>query len=445
MVAYLLQVFFDIFFDGTHPIRIALFIAWVTFLYVLGRTGLSVKRGKMVRIVTVFSFVALFLLGVFAHLFVVGNHGMAARDRMLFFDRQEITGTRLTNNHFGKSVIGVWGDQLLTPLVSRADTGRAIVVATPKIIVFSFYVFFLLSIIGSAITFLTYSKEERGWPFFILFSLSTFILLKNGLDGGILNDNAAAALTLFVGLVLVNRGWFYRTILVFVPVYAFVAYLLYQNGFYQSFVAIQDDLIKTGIMLALGAILFSFTQKLQKRLQILLIVLSCVVILIGFLWNLSDAHEYRSTQAEGRVVRIGLYDNEVEQVGEKDIELKPYRQIGNLKLYTVISTEGIRVGDLLDKYKISDRYFPVTVEWKTCAPALIPEKINFRLTSQQKLLENNKQFISRGIDESGWFMYDAFVLLPACSPRPMDMIAETLREKGLEHFIVSKIEGDVSF
>jgi hypothetical protein len=312
----------------------------------------------------------------------------------------------------------------------------------------------LISAVFLILKFIELFNRQTKWRglFIILYAVISFSLLKNILDGGILDREAPVALA---GLILVLLLWGddnpksnIKTALMWsaVPIiiYGALVVILWQS----HLISIRYFLTTLYPIATLTAVIGTLTywQFMQRktRLGILLTVLAAAFVYIPV--------------AQG----VGEYIDSVKPVGEDGALIALYQEpdygisnpadweavetINDLTIYKVSPSNALTTKDLIINNHLLNNLSPITLPWTNCLPANQPLGVKFTLLSTTPLGEDDTVYQLIRINKiqplgqiGNLHQYKISAVVNPCAPRPLNLLQELLKKRGLETFFLLNI------
>jgi hypothetical protein len=270
----------------------------------------------------------------------------------------------------------------------------------------------------------------------VLYAIISFSLLKNIIDGGLLNGETLVSLAGLIIIIFPKR----RTLLWWIlPAYLFLTLGLYRFGFFSSSSGLINAVYA---ILAYAAVitagLYYLTIGRWNRQATLLTILALVFISYHIYKDVSII-SYRRAQIGSDGALVGLYQT------VSDSEFHTQASIGSLNIYNFHPKQSISIETVLDRFNLLDNLYPVTIPWQQCIPHGLPSEYNFELLSPTVLgqisdipgaVYVSSTFIGQ---RANLYDYQVHMTIDQCWPRQVNVIQEVFRSAGLSEFIVVDI------
>ncbi|MBP9778764.1 MAG: hypothetical protein KBD25_06265 [Rickettsiaceae bacterium] len=458
----IIHTLIDIFAGGRSMVKVDLFFVYLIFLASLS-LGLTAGGNWRIRIpakwllasVAVVFIYSLSLLVVFYQ-----RWGISPKNFVLIFNNNEITSTMILHNHLMKGFNGWLLSLFGSARQENLDTGYALFNLLPT----ELYILGGLLVIVVAIMFLLkfvelYKQQSgsRVW-FVILYSIVTFSLLKNMLDGGILNREAPIAIAGLIALLWfydypahksnrIARGIFYS----FLPL---ILYGVIVVVLWQAHLIVIDLFVSTLFPIVVFAALLAnliwwWKNGLQAQSKIGAALLFSLLVLLYFPVSNSVSTYFNSRRlVSSQGVWVGLYNQPnglQNNLGEWTTEEK----INDLTIYKLQPQLPTRIKDVIRNNNLVGNYSPISVEGYNCMLIQKQQPINFTLRTMQplqmdfpeyrfgRLLSATIHNVNNGIHE-----YKVVGELNPCAPRKLNILRELLYLQGQEPFLITNIQGN---
>ncbi|MES2014232.1 MAG: hypothetical protein V4437_00255 [Patescibacteria group bacterium] len=439
-ITFFLDALFDVFAQGTFPIRFFLFALYLAaMLVVVVVYRWCVSKGVTfsphvdfgVRGIVILALVLLFVVNIFLQVLIFSEHSIPIRSLAYFVDSSEITSTRLTNSNFGKVVIGASLPLVFPHTKDIADTGAALVPYVPLPLIAGESILFLVALLGSLAVYvsctrgLSYGRVHHVF-FFFLYGLVAFLALEKSLDGGLLNDGAYLACMLYASLLFLPSWRFYIGMAVALFSNALLIVVLYVSGMYWNIPYLVDVVQKTLILFIFVGTLYAGGQKLRPAFLTVLLLLSFFCIGVKAYEGSAGEYQYRASPVDAAESFIGLYG-----VPRDSFELQG--MIGRLGVYSLAGTSYKNKEELLERYAISPWYLPISQSTGACAIETSFRTLHFFTLTALPLAQStltvphmlDGTFTLLGRDASGWYRYESVIHVASCVPRPIDVVRES--------------------
>jgi hypothetical protein len=431
----------NIFAGGRSSIKVVLFLLYLAALFILAAV---VRRQRKI-----FRVAKPLLLGVLAAAYVLNLASffvftatvhLKASDYAVVFNRDEISSTQLFHNHTLKGAAGIVLNLAHRGSQENVDTGLAFVGLLPDGLLYSGAILFLaactLFVYWFMMTIPQYRVKKNVAAFILLYSIVSFSLMKNILDGGLLNHEVPIALA---GLLLLlypqrRKVWIAAGAIIGGYVALYGAAILAGLTSVANFGSVAYPF--AAFLLVLALIFYWWLRPTFDRQGWLLLVLTGLFAgqIIG--QNFSYiSYRHQSIGSDGAIV--ALYGSPISQP-----DMRLLDQIGRLGVYDYRPTAPATVGQVLNRYNLLDNLYPVAVPWQACFPHDRPSIYQFDLLSKNAMIPppphpmvQVKSFQQLS-SASGWFRYKVALNITPCAPRGLNLVEEFIRLGGAQTFII---------
>lgn len=430
--------------SGRSPVRIYLILVWFLVLFILPKKNRDL--GVFKRNLPVLSLGVTFLIGAITQIWFTYSHDLSWKAYSILIHGNEMTSTGLSHNHFGKSIIG----PIFSFISNRFETfdpGIGIAAFTPFVFELTLLisilvcVYSLIQFVRNSITSLS-NEDTTLLRKICAFTIVSFMSLKVAVDGGFFATHGVLSLGLLYALTRNNSRQFWNISTSALMAQFLLYALLYWSGLY-----IEENTPLLFALQSLGSyclvswlvgpkhIKETDTARVP-RFGINKIVLVGFIAILGIsIANSLSILSYRGLPADQSI--IASYNTNVPD------SFKRKGSIGEINLY--VYTGEKTVGDIIESEHMLDNLYPVSVPWKTCLPLQPAQEISFDIQSTASLanVENKNvriylDLIKSQTSENTW---SGRLFVPACTPRIVSILTETLREAGATHAIISNIHG----
>ncbi|QQS22961.1 hypothetical protein IPM19_00085 [bacterium] len=392
--------------------------------------------------------------GLLVHIILIKNLGLKLTDFVIIFNNQELSTTTIKHIHVLKGIIAAALQWLGVGVLENVDGGLAYIGLIHPIILVVGLFLVGTSFSGMVLLFLHKYKElfknqtPGRWQvlYVLLFSIVSFSLVKNFIDGGILNRETPFALAALLFIMFpidptryTKRGILWRLSPV-LGYFVIVSLINLSQGLPWSE---QWALIFQGLTLGalLGSMLYYLAIRKVNRGGILLIIM-CALLLY---WPVSHAKNMYRT-ANKPISEGPAYVGVLKEVRSEHYEL--IEQIEDLKIYEYKTEEPFTVQQLIDKNNLLDNIGPVKVPWYNCLPMNEYKESTFDLLTVQPIKDRvaNSRFIDLAFNEQGmvkdWHSYKVRMAMRPCGPRPLNIIERLIQKSGAQTFFISNIQDE---
>lgn len=445
--------FVDFFAGGRSSAKVGMFLFYTLFLctlVLLPKLREFFKRfyvrsfWLIVSIGATFAY-SLSLLFIFFH-----QWGFKLREFVVVFNNNEVSSTMLLHNHLMKgvnaSLLGLFGKAHQ----ENVDTGLAFIGLLPSPLYLIGAVLFLISTVLFLLKFIELYEAQIKWRnlFIIIYAIISFSLLKNMLDGGILNRETPVALAALILVLLIStkkikENWWWSL----VPIlgYAVLVYTLGQVGLIPLEHLYSTIYLTSAFALMIGTMIFwQYGSDSRAKVGVLLIALS-LVVLYRPLYNSVKTYFNSRRIISNEGVLVGLYNPP--QKGDHNSQVwKLLENVNDLAIYHVVPKQPTRINEILRENKLVGNLLPISLVGVSCEIGDDPTVINFILTSTKPLPSGDGDYkfgriikVDELARQNSLHRYKVIIQLPSCAPRPLNIIQEILKQRGLDTFFITNI------
>lgn len=439
-----LHIFTNIFAGGrssTKTIGFFLFLALCFTIYYIGPYPRLPKLASLNKILTS-GVVALFLLGLCGHVYIISHaHGNIFAD-YIFFNQQEISSSSVQHNHVLKGAIGLALSKTTLAWQENIDIGTPFLPLLPS----PFFISALLGIIFvTACTLLTTvrlaNKTVAGaWFTMLCWSITSFVVIKNIIDGGLFNSEALVTLTFWIVLLYEKTNNLITLLLraIFVSLCISCVLLLAHKS--EAHIEVLLHTISQTVSLGLLYICATlWSHKLMyPRLRGLVLIFT-VLTLVPATWRDFAIIEYDKTviAAQDKVYASGFTS-----LGPTFSKLN---QIGDLGVYSHTAASSTTIENIINEHHLLDNYYPLLLEWQHYFPTGEPHIYSFTLITNLAPPSNwssgSVHIYTTPLQHTNT-RYAVSARIPQCFPRPLNIMHQALRETGQDVFRITDLQNN---
>jgi hypothetical protein len=447
----LIQAAIDVITPGRSHVKLFLCLSYLIVLLFLARkaqSGKTLQRGERTFAKTVISLIAIgYLFNVISYFWFLLKYHFAVTDFIITVNNGELSSGKFTHNHVLKGAIGLFAQWYRHGIYPLADAGTAFVGLLPSWFFVTTALLFICMVIACVyyfyISFTKYSKTTLSALFYIIsYWLTTFILLKGILDGGLFDFSTLPA---FLMLNILLFGWPRRKVFLFVMVtlielilagYAIIYKTYSSDEFGYTYFVFEYFLVMV-ILLAPVCVLF----RPKRDYITALIVLAGVTALAGGMginfFGTRGVEVYRDQKIPALGATVATY---------KHIFKKNYTlidSIGKLNIYRLVPDSSITVGDVIDENELLTSYSPVWPLSEGCVAYPILQ-YKMVLTTIEPFTPTGTALIpSASLSlisvKDHIYKYDVTLRLPSCYPEQMNQFGEYFSSQNLKTFFITQV------
>ncbi len=397
----------DIFAGGRSSVRVALFIIYLLFIWILSLEYIRSRLSNFIKfssqntfrllIVSIFLLFSVTLLSQFK---LSSNMGAPLSSLGVIFHNGEISSSGIFHNHIGKGSISY---VLNSFGISTANDGMDIGFAYQGIInnyvYLAILILFLITFIIFVANWLNVSGNllnagqgnRQKYLFLICYSIFSFSILKNAIDGGLLNHEVLPSL---IGIYLINNWqkpssyklfWAYAL----VTIILIIVKLITNNFSYlgDGYMFLRGFIGSSGLTIILTSMMFK-VQDIKSKVLIVIIFVSSMMILFGSKIDYY-AYKYLNVSASDE-----LYVFSKTKLNDDFVYLY---STGELMIYRNKSKINDTVQGISNRIGVPINYYPVMIPGFNCNPMKPYQEVVFKLVDIDNV--------------SGDFIEEVFVLL----------------------------------
>ncbi len=439
-----------VFTDGTSPVRLLLFLAYLVALAVAVRLcpkELPALWHKVLQTVALISVGLVFLFGLTLHTWVIATHDIPQQSLAVFLADDEITGTRLLHNHAGKAAITVLSAPFAQNLVPIVDTGSALAQSFDHVFATLLAILFFIALAASLLAargaIISGEGKRRWYASFALYGLVAFIALEKSVDGGIFSDGALIALVAYGALLFLPPRLFVRTLLGGACVYVVLMTLLTTYGFAwgegYALSSFGNAMVLFLVCLALGTMR---QGGVSRRIVIVLTFLALISLGTKAYLDTIGKIEYLTAPLVPDTSFIGAYSTESVPA------LASIGSIGRLEIFAPDEENRMSISELIDRYHLPYWYQPISHYAGSCTLPAETLRATFSVLTPEPLIQQIHgvpglallTLTPAGITTAGWTHYRGTLVMHPCVPRRWDVLREMLRGANAPEAIIFGFE-----
>ncbi len=430
----------NVFAGGRSSVKVTLFLVYASALLVIN----LVPKKSFKKINISYRFLIAWLIGIFSYnfflqLFFSQKFGFSLNDFVITVNHGEISSTKLLHSHIAKGSMGWVLNLFGAANQENIDAGLAFIGLMPTVL----FIIALLLLIGTVVIFLWYywqnfsGLKKRQVALTLLYAVISFSLLKNFIDGGLLNRETLPALA---ALLLIILPWTKRS-------FALIPLGIY--GLIQTWavlgllpiIEVRDNVLYALIFIStITTLWYWWEQKTNGRLGILLLIMTGLFYFIP-IQRMFTGYNHASSSLINTPSYLGSYDSLPEFNS-------PVESIGDLHIYA-IDTDSTRM-QLYEKYHLLNNFQPITSKNRFCGfpsslhqykfDLVTPQPVELRPTHYQ--FGNITKLESFGKENSSH--YHATILMNPCAPRIMNVIEELLNEQVPQPYFIINLKAETN-
>ncbi len=439
-----LHIFTNIFAGGrssTKTVGFFLFLALCFTIYYIGPYPRLPKLASLNKIL-IGGVVALFLLGLCGHVYIILHaHGNILAD-YVFFNQQEISSSSIQHNHVLKGTIGLALSKTNLAWQENIDIGTPFLPLLPS----PFFISALLGVIFVTVcTLLTTVRlanktVPRAWFTMLCWSITSFIVIKNIIDGGLFNSEALVTFTFWIILLYEKTNNLITLLLraMCISICTSCVLLLVRTPEAHTEVLLHtiSQTVSLGLLYICAAL---WSHKLTyPRLRGLVLIFT-ILTLVPATWRDFAIVQYDKTIV---AAQDKIYASGFTSLGPT---FSKVNQIGALGIYSHTATSSTTIENIINEHHLLDNYYPVLLEWQHCFPTGEPHIYNFILITNNappRDWGSGSVHISATPLQHTKTRYAVSARIPQCFPRPLNIIHQALRETGQNVFSITDLQNN---
>ncbi|MEN9913281.1 MAG: hypothetical protein RLY66_689 [Candidatus Parcubacteria bacterium] len=379
----------NVFATGRTGVKAIVFFIYVfcvaAILYIRSNSGITAGKLSFWGKMAIVSALGAYVLNFVTYLWMMKTWHIPTFTYSLVYDKGAFTSLQFIHNHVTKGVIAVFTQFFPEGFFGHLDSGTALLGIVPHSV---FFVQAALVIVVTVSIFMVWKhvspqmnvmKPARGVLFGAVLAMSSFMVIKSLLDGGMLSFEAVIGMSFFILLVSGESSLAKKTLIGMNLAYIALLGVLYWFGYfaldinygYHTFSAVTAFLCLTA--------LYGLYSVGRTRLSVLVLIMALIPFGVQ-VYNGVDIFGYHAVSIDrGDTAYILSYN---------DIGISGYvkrASIGSVSLYTVSPQESLTVGDIIPLTGFSGNTTPVSVAWKTCIPSAPPTRYVFDLVAPHEI------------------------------------------------------------
>lgn len=440
----------NIFASGRSEIKVYLFLIYCISLFALYFLYPYFKKPVRPHLILLYASLSfIFIVGIVLQIKLTSDLGVGITDSVIVYRNNELSTSALSHVHVMKGSMGIILSLFGNGVYRSLDGGTAYLGLFPSILYIAGVAALLLAIIGFFFLYLhTCNKfPERSKLLYIFtFSIFSFSIVKNSIDGGLLNGETIPAL---IGLYLITRQKSKEQ--------SFAPFL------YLCMLAIVLPLLQLAeipgisvltlprfIAMTSLVVLLSYFNIFTKRN----IFVSCIILLAS-LYGI-----YRGTELNrvilmyadlelkaGTQVFVYTKENILHNTLRKEFA------IGELNVYEGVLDTKTTILDLAGLAKTPTNFYPVAVPELTCSleeqniPGEFVVHLKKDLSDDQKadILNDTHTFfrVTKIVEQTNtntsYFSYKIYISRNPCSTRLLELIEQFFIKHGVREMYITHI------
>jgi hypothetical protein len=394
------------------------------------------------------SLVISYVLNIASYFFFITKYHFSMNDFVIVSRLGDLSSLQFLHNHVLKGVIALFAQLYQGGVYENVDAGRVFLSTVPHwllaLAALSFAASFFAVVVYFKKAFSEHLRSEDPRPvaYVFLYGLSSFILLKNILDGGAFDFAVLPAAILF-GSLIVTRPMSEKVRKM--ASLSVLAYVIALSAYFIPHISPNDmnvisRVYQLVIVLVMLGSLYAFAfGRFSKRVNVF-ISLGLFAVLLWPIQNNMISLYYGMTPIsveDGAVVGVyGLIsDNRYSEAGS----------VGRLMFYKFNPVnEGFHVGDVVRDQGLLGNFYPVSVPWSTCVPLDNSIRYSFKLKTFSPAVLRSIPLVTLDaftfLDrEDDLYVYRVSLSMNECSTRTLSVIQEFLSSQGTTDFFISEV------
>ncbi len=446
----------DVFAGGRSSVKVDLFFVYVillsTIALVLGK-GEILSQLKIRNFWVLLSVLATFTYSTALMIVFYRHWGLDISDFVVVLHNGEVTSTMLLHNHIMKGFNGWVLHWFGMAGQENLDAGYSLLHLLPNTYYLVGGVFFAVAAVFLILKFVELYKKQQGHNllFIVLYSTVSFSLLKNMLDGGVLNRETPLALAGLCFILLWTTPAKFKDIYKvlawsFSPlaVYLGVILILWQAKLIAIYIFTATIFPMILFVVLLLTLAWWWVMGFNAKSRVGAVLLLCSIV--SFYFPISNSVETylgsrRVLSSEGAFV--ALYKNPEVQPAQQSTWVAQ-EQFNNLTVYQFLPIQPARINEVLTSNNLVPNYKPITIPGYNCLPVLGTRSLSFTVSSPNQMNTSpttgrfgRLSMIKELPKVNKLYQYRVTVDFSACTPRILNIVQELLRSQGREPFFIT--------
>jgi hypothetical protein len=432
----------NVFAAGRSGVKLAAFISFIG-VYALWKVVFRSKEIVLIdrygsRVQNIFIPVVLFgfVCGIFGTILLYVRLGLSFTKTIVVMANDSLSTTHIFHTHVMKAGLGLLVS-FLKPHSLNADTGIAFMPFMPGYFAWlSLFVDASLIFLGGVVAYTLWRKYSQSVVLQLLSTILVFSVVKNVIDGGLLNYEAIPAIVV-LWIMIYGQSW----------KKAIVPLALISIWSVSVFCAILGNALdlQAGLKYAESAsclvalyigVLSLCLGLLPKRLAILVLIVGSIGCAYPVVRNYLDTVDYLQTGLKGQTIDVVTYAGSLKNSRTLDA-------IGNVSVFESVVEQDKRVADVLSETGDIAAYYPVAIQYGSCFPLSHNVDRTIDLLTQDDPIIAADTHTSMTITsmkelagDGDYNRYQMVFSAAPCTPRPINLIQELLKEHGVKQSVL---------
>ncbi|MEK7641868.1 MAG: hypothetical protein AAB365_02640 [Patescibacteria group bacterium] len=450
-VRVVLHSIVNVFATGRTGTKALIFMAYVIsvsgILYVRSKKTESTHTLRYWKVFTATSALGAYVLNFFTYLWTMKLWHIPVFTYSLIYNNGSFTSFQFVHNHATKGAIAVLTQLLPEGVFGHLDAGTALLGIIPNALLSLQALLVLGCIIGiygiwhAVLPRITALSSRRAVVYVAMLILSSFMVLKSLLDGGIFSFEAVVGLSFFFFLISKGSTRARNTLLVVNGAYFILLGLLYWVGYFATDSNYGYHNFSFVTILLVMTALYGIYEFGKTRLTMLVLMMAVIPLCVQ-VYNGLTVFEYRNISVEkDDIAYIFSYEN---------LDIPGYtlrHSIGKINLYTFSPREPMAIADIIPHTGFADNMTPVSVAWKTCVPPAPRTSYTLNVVSPNAIDMDNEvtqlyrmDAVPLGTYDDGFHRYSVTISAHPCSVPQLIVFVQEILAKHFGGFAIYDIQ-----
>lgn len=295
-----IHILIDFFANGKSEMKVYLFFVFLIIIILTKKISKNtLKKTNNLRKIIISLMIILYSLNLGSFLYFYKLNDITYFSSIYVYNNNEVSSTNILHNHTLKSPIGFLLYKVgLNPVQEYVDTGYAF---TPFFSNVFLYLVLILLLIFVLCIILYAKKEKQTFIQTIIFSIVSFSVIKNILDGGVFHNEAILAITCFL-ILLTNNSIYDRKkqqinliiFLIYITLGTYIAFMVSEQLSARGNVFLENFMIK--FLFFFPLILLYYKNQIKTKLVIFASLPIIILVCNQYLLLIKDKYQKEITE-----------------------------------------------------------------------------------------------------------------------------------------------------
>lgn len=450
-VQIFLHSLINIFAGGRTSYKALLFLIYFLFLIVALKLTITKKKVSL-KLSLKWWMISIFAIAYFVNLFSIyffyQTYHLQISDSIVIFNELEISSTSLLHNHILKGVTGLLFQLFNVRGIENIDGGMVFLSFTSHVILLIGLILLIILLVSTVLFYLRFIRtlefSKSKLIYTLIYTILSFSLIKNFIDGGPLNYEMIVSFAFLPMLVFNSSRLSKYFSVVIVVLYLLANLLFFRLHLFSSYVTSEQGLftnvwVTSSYTFLLIALFYHVSIRKWDRKGIMLTILALCLCFYPIFMDLSIlAYRAKTIDNQNHAI-LGTY----ETILNKDYQY--LSSLDKLHFYEISPSNPITAGEVINTFHLLDNLYPLSFPWQNCLPSGLWDQYSFELISEDSLetpnihseIVNFDEF--KKIEEGKWNKYQVKLSIKPCYPRLMNIIDESVQKTGIHQFMIVNI------